>query len=267
MLPSGSSEYETNVTSSPTSGAPGTAAKAGFGGWFGGGGGGGFGGGSDGPPSTVISLVLVSVSPALSSTRMVTLHAPGPGAVTVAVPSGDLTSNLWSPVSSQRVFVIGTEGSSGVDVDVKITDVPVTTGFGAQSKSAVGFPSATPTPNGDTTAASVSKHAASRGLTWLMCILENKRRAAHPACALALPMRGAQGRQEGRKRVKCHSGPPSLRSTARPACAARSRSAPCVTTCGSPNSSPTTIRPPGFTTRRSSRRAADWSGISPSTVM
>src|SRR5918992_1249522 len=105
---------------------------------------------------------------------MVTLHVPGPGAVTVAVPSGDLTSNLWSPVSSQRVFVIGTEGSSGVDVDVKITDVPVTTGFGAQSKSAVGFPSATPTPNGDMTAASVSKQAASRGLTRLMRILKKK---------------------------------------------------------------------------------------------
>src|ERR687891_2300444 len=172
MLPSGSSEYETNVTSSPTSGAPGTAAKAGFGGWFGGGGGGGCGGGSDGPASTVISLVLASVSPALSSTRIVTLHVPGAGAMAVAVPSGDFTSNLLSPVNSQRVLEIGMEGSSGVEVEVKVTDVPVTTGFGAQSKSAVGFPMATPTPSGDTTAASVSKHAVSRSLTRLMHIQE-----------------------------------------------------------------------------------------------
>ncbi|HEV3378893.1 MAG TPA: hypothetical protein VG126_16600 [Thermoleophilaceae bacterium] len=101
----------------------------------------------------------------MSSTRMVTFHVPGAGAVTVAVPSGDLTSNLWSPVSSQRVLEIGTEGSTGVDVEVKVTEVPVTTGFGAQSKSAVGLPMATPTPTGDMTAASVSEHVVRRHLT------------------------------------------------------------------------------------------------------
>jgi hypothetical protein len=107
---------------------------------------------------------------------MVTLHVPGAGAVTVAVPSGDFTSNLWSPVSSQRVLEIGIAGSSGADVEVKVTEVPVTTGFGAQSKSAVGFPMATPTPSGDTTTASVSKQAVSRSRTGLVDIQEENAR-------------------------------------------------------------------------------------------
>jgi hypothetical protein len=42
----------------------------------------------------MISLVTVSLWPATSCTRMVTLHVPGAGAVVVAVPAAELTSNL-----------------------------------------------------------------------------------------------------------------------------------------------------------------------------
>ena len=42
---------------------------------------------------------------------------------------------------------------------------------------------------------------------------------------------------------------------------------PSVTMWGSPKSSPTISRPPGFSTRAISRSAASWSGISPSTVI
>jgi hypothetical protein len=53
----------------------------------------------------------------------------------------------------------------GVDVDVSVTVVPAMTGFGAQSKSAVGWASATPPPSGDTTAPTVAKQAVNRSLT------------------------------------------------------------------------------------------------------
>jgi hypothetical protein len=96
---------------------------------------------------------------------MVTLQVPVAGAVAVAVPSGDLASILWSPLNSHRVLEIGADGSDGVDVDVNVTGVPATTGFGAQSKSAVGRARATPAPSGDATAPTVSKQAASRSLT------------------------------------------------------------------------------------------------------
>jgi len=52
----------------------------------------------------------------------------------------------------------------GVDLEVNVTVVPVTTGFGAQSKSAIGWASATPVPSGDTTAPTVAKQAVSRSL-------------------------------------------------------------------------------------------------------
>jgi hypothetical protein len=54
---------------------------------------------------------------------------------------------------------------SRVDVEVNVTGVPATTGFGVQSKSAVGRARATPTPSGNTTAPTVSRQAVSRSLT------------------------------------------------------------------------------------------------------
>jgi hypothetical protein len=48
---------------------------------------------------------------------------------------------------------------------VNVTVVPATTGFGAQSKSAIGCATATPVPSGDTTAPTVAKQAVSRSLT------------------------------------------------------------------------------------------------------
>jgi hypothetical protein len=49
-----------------------------------------------------------------------------------------------------------------MDVDVRVTGVPATTGFGVQSKSAVGSASATPNPSGDTSAPVASKQVVSR---------------------------------------------------------------------------------------------------------
>jgi hypothetical protein len=113
----------------------------------------------------VILSVFVSLSPVMSSTRIVTRHAPGAGAVVVAVPPGELASNSRSPLKSHRVITIGVDRSTGVDVDVNVTGVPATTGFGAQSKSAFGRARATPAPSGDTTAPTVSRQAASTSLT------------------------------------------------------------------------------------------------------
>jgi hypothetical protein len=63
-------------------------------------------------------------------------------------------------------FVMGRCAWKGVDVEIKVTVVPETTGFGAQSKLAVGCCArATPTPSGDTTAPAVSKQAVTRSLT------------------------------------------------------------------------------------------------------
>jgi hypothetical protein len=85
--------------------------------------------------------------------------------VTALVPAGVVVSNLWSPSRSQSIFLIGRVASAGVDVDVSVTGVRATTGFGDQSKSAVGCARATPTPSGDTTAPTVAKQAVSRSLT------------------------------------------------------------------------------------------------------
>jgi hypothetical protein len=61
--------------------------------------------------------------------------------------------------------VIGVLTSEGVDVDVSVTGAPATTGFGVQSKSAVGWASATSDPSGDTTAPIANKQAVSKSLT------------------------------------------------------------------------------------------------------
>jgi hypothetical protein len=63
-------------------------------------------------------------------------------------------------------LVMGRRSWKGVDVEMNVTDAPETTGFGAQSKLAVGCcATATPTPSGHTTAPTVAKHAANRNLT------------------------------------------------------------------------------------------------------
>jgi hypothetical protein len=115
----------------------------------------------------VIALLVVSLSPALSTTRTVTVQVPGAGAVAEAVmlPAGEWISNPGLPSRSQSVPVIGLLAFMGVDVEMIVTMVPATTGFGAQSKSAVGWAMATPIPSGDTTAPTVAKQAVSSSLT------------------------------------------------------------------------------------------------------
>jgi hypothetical protein len=110
-------------------------------------------------------FIALALAPALSMTRTTTFHAPGAGAVAVTVDAGELTSNPARPSRSQSTLVIGVFASVGVDVAVKVTVVPATTGFGAQSKSTVGTACAAPVPSGDTTAATVAKQAVSRSLT------------------------------------------------------------------------------------------------------
>ena len=87
--------------------------------------------------------------------------------------------------------------------------------------------------------------------------------------------RSRRPRSRGRRRQalpgrlstpKYASGEPARRSKRSPAASPRSRSERAVTRCGSTAISPKTILPPGFSTRRSSRSAASWSGTSPSTV-
>jgi hypothetical protein len=115
----------------------------------------------------VIVFAARALRPALSSTRTSTVQSPGAGAVAVAVrlPAGERVSNPGWPSRSQSILVIVVVASVGVDVDVNVTVVPVTTGFGAQSKSAIGWPSATPVASGDTTAPTVAKQAVNRSLT------------------------------------------------------------------------------------------------------
>lgn len=115
----------------------------------------------------MIVFVTRALSPALSTTRTATVQSPGAGAIAVAVmlPTGERISNPRWPSKSHSILVIGVFASVGVDVDVNVTVVPATTGCGAQSKSAVGWASATPVPSGDTTAPTVAKQVVSRSLT------------------------------------------------------------------------------------------------------
>jgi hypothetical protein len=62
------------------------------------------------------------------------------------------------------VSKIDVDTSNG-EVDVNVTRLPATTGFGARSKSAAGRARATPDPSGDTTAPTASTQAVSRSLT------------------------------------------------------------------------------------------------------
>jgi hypothetical protein len=78
--------------------------------------------------------------------------------------------------------VIGLRSSSGVDVDVKVTGVPVTTSWGAHVKSGVGVAEATPVPSGNTTAPTVSRHADNRSLRRLEPIRPMKRGGECPIC-------------------------------------------------------------------------------------
>jgi hypothetical protein len=114
----------------------------------------------------VIVFVALALAPALSTTRTATVQSPGAGAVAVAVmlPAGERNSKPGWPSRFHSILVIGLSGPAGVDVDVNVTAVPAMTGFGAQSKSAVGAATATPIPSGDTTAPTVAK-AVSRSLT------------------------------------------------------------------------------------------------------
>jgi hypothetical protein len=115
----------------------------------------------------VIVFVALALAPALSTTRTATGQSPGAGAVAVAVmvPAGGRTSNPGWPSRFHSVLMIGVFAFVGLEVDVNVTVVPVTTGFGAQSKSAVSWASATPVPSGDTTAPTVAKQAVIRSLT------------------------------------------------------------------------------------------------------
>jgi hypothetical protein len=76
-----------------------------------------------------------------------------------------LPSKVPNPSMVHSAFVMGRRSWKGVDVEMNVTEVPETTGFGAQSKFAVGCAKATPTPSGDTTAPAVAKQAVSRSLT------------------------------------------------------------------------------------------------------
>jgi hypothetical protein len=115
----------------------------------------------------VTVFVALALCPALSTTRTATVQLPTAGAVAVAVmlPAGERISNPGWPSRFHSILVICMFASEGVDVDVNVTSVPATTGFGAQSKSAVGAATATPIPSGDTTAPTVAKQAVSRSLT------------------------------------------------------------------------------------------------------
>ena len=83
----------------------------------------------------------------------------------VTVPGAERISNPGRPSRFHSVAMIGVYAFVGVDVDVNVTVVPARTGFGAQSKSAFGWATATPIPSGDTTALTVAKQAVSRSLT------------------------------------------------------------------------------------------------------
>jgi hypothetical protein len=91
---------------------------------------------------------------------------PGAGAVTVTWGSEGVPA---TPSIVHCLCVMGADGC-GVDVSVNVTGVPEITGFGVQSKSAVGYASATPAPSGDTTAPAVAKQAVSRSLTGALLI-------------------------------------------------------------------------------------------------
>jgi hypothetical protein len=115
----------------------------------------------------VIVFVALSLSPALSTMRMTTVQVPGAGAVAVAVmlPAGERISKPGWPSKFHSIREIGVAAFAGVEVDVNVTVVPATTGFGVQSKLAVGAATATPIPSGDTTTPTVSRQAVSRSLT------------------------------------------------------------------------------------------------------
>jgi hypothetical protein len=115
----------------------------------------------------VIVFDALALSPVLSQTRTATVQSPGAGAVAVAVmlPAGGRISNPAWPSRFHSILVIVAVAFVGVDVDVNVTVVPATTGFGAQSKSAIGWATATPVASGDTTAPTVAKQAVSRSLT------------------------------------------------------------------------------------------------------
>jgi hypothetical protein len=112
----------------------------------------------------VIVFVALSLWPALSTTRTATVQSPGAGAVAVTLLVRERISNPGWPSKFQSVLAIGVFASVGVDVEVNVTVVPDTTGFGAQSKSAVGGATASPIPSGDTTAPTVAKKAVRRSL-------------------------------------------------------------------------------------------------------
>ena len=78
--------------------------------------------------------------------------------------------------------VIGVRASSGVDVDVNVTAVPVTICWGAHVKPGVGVAEATPVPSGDTTAPTVSRQAQSRSLRRLEPIRPTNVGARAPFC-------------------------------------------------------------------------------------
>jgi hypothetical protein len=78
--------------------------------------------------------------------------------------AGRLSRHVPFCSRSHVIFTIGMPGSK-VEVDVKVTGAPAITVVGVHSKLAFGYPSATPTPTGDTTAPTINRQAVSRALT------------------------------------------------------------------------------------------------------
>jgi hypothetical protein len=115
----------------------------------------------------VIVFVARALSTTPSMTRTTTVQSPAAGAVavTLVVEAGLLISKPGSPSRLHSIRVIGVSAPAGVEVAVKVTAVPATTGVGVHVKSTVGCASATPVPIGDTTAPTAAKQAVSKSLT------------------------------------------------------------------------------------------------------
>jgi hypothetical protein len=70
------------------------------------------------------------------------------------------STHVRPPPRSHVMYAAGAP-SSKVDLDVKVTGAPATTGSGAHSNLAFGSATATPTPSGETRAPTVSRQAVS----------------------------------------------------------------------------------------------------------
>jgi hypothetical protein len=86
---------------------------------------------------------------------------------------------------------MGVKGSChGVEVEMNVTGVPATTGFGAQLKSAAGCARATAAPSGDRIAPTVSTQTVSSSLMRLVNICSTQRRGRCSTCGTTCRSRG-----------------------------------------------------------------------------